>query len=85
LKLQRSCQAGSSIDATVLRKAGKLEAGSCAVWSWSRGSGLVGAVNLVASANSIEICGYVTAAARAEQVRRRSLVPYSPQASRHWR
>ena len=34
------------IDASVLRKSGKLELGASGVWSWSRGTSIVGAVNL---------------------------------------
>jgi hypothetical protein len=47
------------IDVSVLRKTGKLEPGACGVWSWSRGTGIVGAVSLVTKTNSIEITGYV--------------------------
>ena len=47
------------IDASELYKAGKLIPGTCCVWSWSKGTDIVGAVNVVAAANSIEICGYV--------------------------
>ena len=33
------------IDVSVLYKAGKLGPGTCSVWSWSRGTGIVGAVS----------------------------------------
>jgi hypothetical protein len=47
------------IDASVLRKTGKLEPGACGVWSWSRGTSIVGAVNLAVDADAIDIDGYV--------------------------
>ena len=56
------------IDVGVLYKAGKLLPGTCSVWSWSRGSGIVGAVCLVAEADAIEICGYVSTGTGVEPV-----------------
>src|SRR5262249_41691660 len=56
------------IDASALYKAGKLVPGACCVWSWSRDTDLVGAVNVVSNANSIEICGCVTTDAGVEAV-----------------
>jgi hypothetical protein len=56
------------IDASVLYKAGKLGPGTCSVWSWSRGTGIVGAVCLVAGADAIEVCGYVATGAGIEPV-----------------
>ena len=56
------------IDVGVLYKAGKLVPGTCSVWSWSRGSGVVGAVCLVAEVDAIEICGYVSAGTEVEPV-----------------
>jgi hypothetical protein len=47
------------IDASVLRKTGKLEPGTSGVWSWSRGPSIVGAVNLAVNADAIDIEGYV--------------------------
>jgi len=47
------------IDASVLRKSGKLELGASGVWSWSRGTSIVGAVNLAVNADAIDIDGYV--------------------------
>ena len=43
--------------------AGKLELDACRIWFWSRDTAIVGAVALVARTGSIEISGYVTAAA----------------------
>jgi hypothetical protein len=48
------------IDVGVLYKGGKLGPGTCSVWSWSRGSGIVGAVCLVTESDAIKICGYVS-------------------------
>ena len=56
------------IDVGVLYKAGKLGPGTCSVWSWSRGSGVVGAVCLVAEADTIEISGYVSTGTGIEPV-----------------
>src|SRR5262249_14975000 len=56
------------IDVSVLRKAGKLEAGAGGVWSWSRGAAMVGAVALVAKADAIEVCGYVAGGTGVEPV-----------------
>jgi hypothetical protein len=47
------------IDASVLRKTGKLEPGASGVWSWSRGTSIVGVVNLAVDADAIDIDGYV--------------------------
>jgi hypothetical protein len=49
------------IDVCVLRKTGKLEPGAFGVWCWSRGTSIVGAVNLAGDAYAIEIDGYVVA------------------------
>src|SRR5262245_34705222 len=35
------------IDVSVLRKTSQLEPRACGVWSWSRGTGIIGAVSLV--------------------------------------
>ena len=56
------------IDVSVLHKAGKLVPGTCSIWTWSRGTGVVGAVCLVAEADAIEICGYVSTGTRIEPV-----------------
>jgi hypothetical protein len=56
------------IDASVLRKAGKLEPGARGFWSWSKGTSIVGAVHLVAQCDAIEICGYVASGTGAEPV-----------------
>jgi hypothetical protein len=56
------------IDVGVLYKAGKRGPGTCSVWSWSRGSGIVGAMCLVAEADAIEICGYVSTGTGVEPV-----------------
>ena len=56
------------IDVSVLYRAGKLVPGTCSVWSWSRGSGIVGAVYVVAEADAIEICGYVSTGTGIEPV-----------------
>jgi hypothetical protein len=48
------------IDVSALYKTGKLRPGTCSVWSWSRGSGIDGAVHLVADADAIEMCGYIS-------------------------
>jgi hypothetical protein len=56
------------IDASVLYKAGKLGPGTCSVWSWARGTGIVGAVCLVAGADAIEISGYVSTCTGIEPV-----------------
>jgi hypothetical protein len=56
------------IDVSLLYNAGKLGPGTISVWSWSRGSGIVGAVCLVAEADAIEICGYVSTGTGIEPV-----------------
>jgi hypothetical protein len=56
------------IDAGVLRNTGKLALGASAVWSWSKGTGIIGTVHLVAKANSIDICGYVATGTGVELV-----------------
>ena len=56
------------IDVSVLYRAGKLVPGTCSVWSWSRGTGIIGAVNLLAKAHAIEICGYVATGTGTEPV-----------------
>ena len=56
------------IDVGVLYRAGKLVPGTCSVWSWSRGTGIIGAVNLLAKAHAIEICGYVATGTGTEPV-----------------
>ena len=48
--------------------AGTLAPDACGVWSWSRDTAIVSAVALVARTGSIEISGYVTAAAGVEHV-----------------
>ena len=52
------------IDVSMLHKARKLGPGTSSVCSWARGSSIVGAVNLLAKANSIEIWGYVSTGIR---------------------
>lgn len=56
------------IDVSVLYKAKKLGPGTCSVWSWSRGVGIVGAVHVAAQTDAIEICGYVSTGTVIEQV-----------------
>lgn len=56
------------IDVSMLQKAGKLGPGTSSVCSWSRGTGIVGAVSLLAKANSIEIYGYVATGTGTEPV-----------------
>jgi hypothetical protein len=47
------------IDVSALYNARKLGPGSCCTWSWSRGTSIVGAVNLAVNADAIDIDGYV--------------------------
>jgi hypothetical protein len=56
------------IDVSMLYKTSRLAPDTCSVWTWSRGNSIVGAVNLVAMANSIEICGYVASGKGIEPV-----------------
>ena len=56
------------IDVSLLYKAGKLGPGTSSVWSWSRGTGIVGAASLVVEADAIEICGYVASGTGIEPV-----------------
>jgi hypothetical protein len=56
------------IDVGLLYNAGKLGPGTCSVWTWSRGTGIVGAVCLVAEADAIEISGYVATGSGIEPV-----------------
>jgi hypothetical protein len=56
------------IDVSVLRKTGKLEPGACCLWSWARGNSIVGAVDVVAKADAIEVCGYIASGADVEPV-----------------
>jgi hypothetical protein len=54
------------IDVGVLYKGGKLVPGTCSMWSWSRGTHIVGAVHVIAQADTIEIFGYVSTGNRVE-------------------
>jgi hypothetical protein len=56
------------IDVSMLQKAGKLGPGTSSVCSWSRGTGIVGAVCLIAEADAIEICGYISTGTGVEPV-----------------
>jgi hypothetical protein len=56
------------INASALYRTGKLAAGSSCVWSWSRGTGIVGAVFVVAKVECIEICGYVASSSGVDPV-----------------
>ena len=51
-----------------IHKAGKIGPGARSVWSWSRGSGIVGAVCLVVETDAIEISGYVSTGTAIEPV-----------------
>ena len=51
------------IDVGLLYKTGKLGPGNCSVISWSKRTGVVGAVRVVAKTDAIELSGYVTTVA----------------------